>query len=67
MNFEEQFPSLAKVHREKYGMIGIDKDLLDFEEVKKHCLDKQKVMDLAEKWKSGLEHIGLDLKKELGL
>ncbi len=28
---------------------------------------KQKVLDIAKKWKSGLEYIGLDLKKELGL
>ena len=61
-SFGEKFPSLKGEEVSDVPMPCILKH-----DVEKHCLDKQKVKEIAKTWESGLDHIGLDLIKELEL
>ena len=55
--------------REHYGKAANAITRIDAIEkcVKEKCFDKQKIIELQAKYKSGLDYVGLDLLKELKL
>ena len=71
MSFDDEFPSL-KGSITSYRIDGQrHPDVILKREIQLYCIDKRKVQEAIEKvcykWGSGLDYIGLDLKKELEL
>jgi len=63
MKFEEQFPSLEGKGTDDMKTDCMNELIFHYTEIKEHCLDKQRVIDVLKKQSKGYDSIGIDYIK----